>query len=76
MCVCRQHSVLVNRGWVPPNWKAQWQQTFMAQQPQGVVSVSGIVQGSESPSSFVPDNVPEEGSYFWVDVPGLVSKPA
>jgi cytochrome oxidase assembly protein ShyY1 len=65
--------VLVNRGWVPPNWKAEWQQHFMAQQPQGLVTVSGVVQGSESPSSYVPENKPEEGLFFWVDVPGLVS---
>lgn len=65
--------MLVNRGWVPPNWKAEWQQHFMAQQPQGLVTVSGVVQGSESPSSYVPDNKPEEGLFFWVDVPGLVS---
>jgi len=71
---CRQHTVLVNRGWVPPNWKAEWQQQFMAQQPQGVVSVSGTVQGSESPSDFVPRNEPEAGKYFWMEVPALVSR--
>lgn len=71
--VCRQHTVLVNRGWVPPNWKAEWRQHFMQQQPQGLVAVSGVVQGSESPSSYVPQNQPEQGLFFWVDVPGLVS---
>lgn len=66
--------MLVNRGWVPPNWKAEWQQHFMSQQPQGVVSVSGTVQGSESPSDFVPRNEPEAGKYFWMEVPALVSR--
>lgn len=70
----RQHTVLVNRGWVPPNWKAEWQQQFMAQQPQGLVDVSGVVQGSEAPSDFVPRNEPDAGMFFWVDVPVLVSK--
>jgi cytochrome oxidase assembly protein ShyY1 len=65
--------VLVNRGWVPPNWKAEWRETFMGQQPQGEVAVSGVVQGSESPSSYVPQNQPQQGSFFWLDVPGLVS---
>lgn len=65
--------MLVNRGWVPPNWKAEWRQHFMQQQPQGLVAVSGVVQGSESPSSYVPQNQPEQGLFFWVDVPGLVS---
>jgi cytochrome oxidase assembly protein ShyY1 len=71
--VCRQHTVLVNRGWVPPNWKAEWQQHFMKQQPQGLVSVSGVVQGSESPSSYVPQNQPGQGMFYWMDVQGLVS---
>lgn len=45
----------------------------MPQQPQGLVQVTGVVQGSESPSSFVPDNDAAAGSFFWMDVPGLVS---
>jgi cytochrome oxidase assembly protein ShyY1 len=45
----------------------------MQQQPQGLVQVSGVVQGSEAPSSYVPDNDPQQGKFFWVDVPGLVS---
>lgn len=45
----------------------------MKQQPQGLVSVSGVVQGSESPSSYVPQNHPEQGLFFWMDVQGLVS---
>jgi hypothetical protein len=45
----------------------------MKQQPQGLVSVSGVVQGSESPSSYVPQNQPEQGMFYWMDVQGLVS---
>ena len=28
---------------------------------------------SESPSSFVPDNVPTTGEWFWIDVPGMAA---
>eukprot|EP00879_Flechtneria_rotunda_P003118 GHRR01003339.1.p1 GENE.GHRR01003339.1~~GHRR01003339.1.p1 ORF type:complete len:224 (+),score=77.29 GHRR01003339.1:3723-4394(+) len=66
-----QHAILVNRGWVPPSWKADWQQRSLGQQPLGLVKVSGVVQGSEKPSSFVPANEPQQGSYFWLDVPGI-----
>jgi cytochrome oxidase assembly protein ShyY1 len=72
-CCCRQHTVLVNRGWVPPNWKAQWQERFAALQPSGSVSVTGVVQGSESPSGFVPPNDAQAGDFFWMDVQGIVS---
>lgn len=65
--------MLVNRGWVPPNWKAQWQDRFAALQPTGSVKVTGVVQGSESPSSFVPHNDPQQGDFFWMDVAGIVS---
>eukprot|EP00882_Tetradesmus_deserticola_P014755 GHRQ01015703.1.p2 GENE.GHRQ01015703.1~~GHRQ01015703.1.p2 ORF type:complete len:126 (-),score=26.31 GHRQ01015703.1:948-1274(-) len=73
LCACRQHTVLVNRGWVPPNWKAQWQERFAALQPTGTVSVTGVVQGSEHPSSFVPHNDAQAGDFFWMDVQGIVS---
>lgn len=71
--VFRQHTVLVNRGWVPPNWKAEWQEHFKRMQPSSNVRVTGVVQGSENPSGFVPTNDPQQGNYFWVDVQGIVS---
>jgi surfeit locus 1 family protein len=68
-----KRTVLVNRGWVPPDWKKHWREGVSAQQPQGRVEVTGVAQGSEEPSSFVPRNEPDRGNYFWVDVPGIVS---
>lgn len=35
--------------------------------------VVGVVRGSESPSSFVPDNVTSTGEWFWLDVPALAA---
>ena len=28
---------------------------------------------SENPSTFVPQNVPEKGQWFWIDVPGIAA---
>jgi hypothetical protein len=36
-----------------------------------VVRVEGIVRASEPRGSFVPDNDPAAGQWFWVDVPAL-----
>lgn len=42
-------------------------------QPTGRVRVTGVVQGSEQPSGFVPPNDPQQGNFFWLDVQGIVS---
>lgn len=66
-------TILVNRGWVPPSWRQEWDSRYAAQQAPGDVAVAGTAQGSEDPSSFVPRNEPAKGSWFWLDVPGIVS---
>lgn len=35
------------------------------------MQVAGIRRVSEQPSSFVPANNPQRGSWFWVDAPAL-----
>jgi surfeit locus 1 family protein len=35
--------------------------------------VVGVVRGSETPSSFVPDNATSSGEWFWLDVPALAA---
>lgn len=35
--------------------------------------VVGVVRGSETPSSFVPDNATASGEWFWLDVPALAA---
>ncbi|KAI8466985.1 MAG: SURF1 family-domain-containing protein [Monoraphidium minutum] len=64
-------TVLVNRGWVPPDWRARWGDGAAAAQPAGRVLVTGAAQGSEEPSGFVPRNEPDRGNFFWLDVPGI-----
>lgn len=68
-----KRTVLVNRGWVPPDWRANWAAGAAARQPAGRVAVTGVAQGSEEPSSFVPRNEPAKGNFYYVDVPGIVS---
>lgn len=68
-----QRTVLVNRGWVPPEWRRRWREGVAAQQPAGRVAVTGVAQGSEDPSSFVPRNEPDKGNFYWLDAPGIVS---
>ncbi|GBF90555.1 hypothetical protein Rsub_03126 [Raphidocelis subcapitata] len=64
-------TVLVNRGWVPPDWRRRWGDGVAAQQPAGRVVATGVGQGSEEPSGFVPRNEPEKGNFYWLDVPGI-----
>ncbi len=66
--------MLVNRGWVPPTWRSGWRDGEAARQPAGRVAVTGVAQGSEEPSSFVPRNEPARGNFYFVDVPAIVRR--
>ena len=35
------------------------------------VHVEGVIRESEKPSSFVPENSPTKGEWYWVDVPAM-----
>ena len=63
--------ILVNRGWVPDERTPP--ATRAEGQVAGPVRLEAIVitpkQGK--PNSFVPDNDPGRGQWFWVDVPAL-----
>ncbi|KAL4428536.1 hypothetical protein ABPG75_002625 [Micractinium tetrahymenae] len=65
-------AVMVNRGWVP----AEWRQDAAAQQagqPQGKVRVEGILRHGEDPGSFVPPNEPAKGNWFYINTAELAS---
>lgn len=49
-------------------WGPRDQLRFPAQ-----VVVEGVTRASEPRSSFVPDNVPADKRWFWVDVPALAA---
>ncbi|CAL5222265.1 g4603 [Coccomyxa viridis] len=63
-------AVLVNRGWVPAEWKSD-AQLRASGCPAGKVHVEGVIRESEKPSSFVPENSPSKGEWYWVDVPAM-----
>ncbi|KAK9815229.1 hypothetical protein WJX72_000329 [[Myrmecia] bisecta] len=63
-------AVLVARGWAPAEWRDD-ASLRQRSEPAGEVQVTGVVRGSENRSSFVPDNQPERGAWYWIDVPAL-----
>ena len=62
--------VLVNRGWVPATWRSD--PAFRQQwETAGSTSLETVTRVSEDPSSFVPENQPKAGEWFWIDVPTM-----
>jgi len=62
--------VMVLRGWVPADWKAG--KRTRAIKSDGLIHYArGVIRYSERPGVFVPENHPEKGDWFYIDVPGL-----
>ncbi len=62
--------VMVLRGWVPAEWKAG-KRTRSVENNKLLHHARGAVRYSERPGIFVPKNCPEQGDWFYIDVPGL-----
>lgn len=64
--------VLVNRGWVPATWRsdAEFRQQWEA---SGDVCLEAVTRVNEDPSSFVPENNPRTGEWFWIDIPAMAT---
>jgi len=62
-------TVLVNRGHVPEALVEPAARPDS--EPQGMVWVTGILRGAETPGTFTNDNDPGRGAWFWIDVPAL-----
>jgi surfeit locus 1 family protein len=62
-------TILVNRGFVPNNLKEQRSrpETLI----KGQVTITGILRDGGRPSSFTPDNEPDRGIWFWLDIPEM-----
>jgi surfeit locus 1 family protein len=62
--------VLVNRGWVPADWKEAVPEHA---QPEGTVVIDGIARhrGDDRPGLFTPGNRPESREWYWYDMAGL-----
>eukprot|EP00959_Pyramimonas_sp_CCMP1952_P353904 7414831-Pyramimonas_sp.AAC.2 len=67
--------VLVNRGWVPSEWKEAFEKGNYTRFEALPVHIraSGSVRFNEQASSLVPDNEPDNGQWFWIDVPQLAA---
>ena len=64
--------VVVNRGFVPVGLKDRARR--QAGEPHGVVHVSGRLRlpPQEKPGWFVPDNAPQRGEWYWIDLPAML----
>ena len=62
-------AILVDRGWIPLELKDP--SSRQAGELGGTVTVEGLLRGSQKPNWLVPDNRPEEGVWFYVDVPAM-----
>jgi surfeit locus 1 family protein len=65
--------ILVNRGFVPVARKEPAMR--LAGQTQGTVAVSGLLRlpPAAKPSWFMPDNSPDRGYWFWMDLPAMAA---
>jgi surfeit locus 1 family protein len=61
--------VLINRGWV--SRKLQDQKDRPLGVPKGEVVVEGLLREPIKKNMFTPDNIPEEGRFYFPDVPQM-----
>jgi surfeit locus 1 family protein len=63
--------VFVDRGFVPSELKDPAKRA--AGQPPGTVRLAGLLRlpATNKPNWFVPDNRPDQGDWFWVDLPAM-----
>ena len=60
-------TILVNRGWISKEQRFQ-QDRDPAALPQGEVTVSGLLREPWEKNMFTPNNVPEQGKFYFPDV--------
>lgn len=65
--------VLVNRGWVPATWRSDAEFRQHWESERGDATLQAVTRISEDPSSFVPQNNPKTGEWFWIDVPAMAA---
>ncbi|KAH7617170.1 hypothetical protein Ndes2526B_g07763 [Nannochloris sp. 'desiccata'] len=81
-----RREVLVLRGWVPSSWRSGPTSSSSAaagagaassgdsnNQPPGHVTIQGVVRFGEDPGTFVPDNKPEDGTWFYLNAEQLAN---
>ncbi|KAL4858969.1 Surfeit locus protein 1 [Chlorella vulgaris] len=65
-------AVLVNRGWVPAEWRSD-EGMRREGQPAGTVRLEALLRHGEDPSTFVPANEPAKGNWFYINVAELAA---
>ena len=65
--------VLVNRGWVPATWRSDAEFRRQWESKGSDATLQAVTRVSEDPSSFVPQNNPKTGEWFWIDVPAMAT---
>lgn len=65
--------VLVNRGWVPATWRSDAEIRQQWESKGSDNTLQAVTRVSEDPSSFVPQNNPKTGEWFWIDVPAMAA---
>jgi len=66
-------TIFVNRGFVPTGLKDPARRA--AGQPSGAVRVAGrlLLPPEHKPNWFIPDNRPDQGDWFWLDLPAMAA---
>lgn len=60
-----QGTVLIARGWVP--FDEREQKFRMDNLPEGSQTITGILRFDRGPTDFLPDNEPQNNTWFWLD---------
>lgn len=60
-------TVLVNRGWAPTGWKPP-------SDAPAAATVTGVARRGGRRGAFTPDNVPDAGQWYYIDVGAMASK--
>ena len=64
-------TILVDRGFVSNQTVSSTHGVQVLHEPQGEVEVLGVLRTQQPRNSFTPDNKPEKGEWYWVDVEGI-----
>lgn len=65
-------TVLVDRGFVSKDYVSSDRQTGTYYQPGGEVKMLGMLRTqSQKKNAFTPENKPEKGEWYWVDVKAM-----
>lgn len=65
-------AVLVNRGWVPLDKRDP--RTRLDSWTMGEVVLTGILRWPTEPGRFTPENRPDKGEWYWIDLPAMATQ--